>query len=50
MTAAKGILRLTSIIALPDGGKFRNNLLFSDRRVVKVMCSGSGRSIYFFVQ
>lgn len=35
MTAAKGILRLTSIIALPDGGKFRNNLIFSDLRVVE---------------
>lgn len=32
MTAAKGILRLTSIIVLPDGGKFRNNLLFTDLR------------------
>lgn len=43
MTAAKDILKLTSIIALPDGGKFRNNLIFSDPRVVKVMCSVSGK-------
>jgi len=49
MTAAKGILRLTNIIALPDGGKFRNNLIFSDLRVVKVMCSVSGKGIYCFV-
>lgn len=50
MTAAKGILRLTSIIVLLGGGKFRNNLLFTDLKEAKVMCSAPGRGFYFFLQ
>lgn len=49
MTAAEGILRLTSLIAPSHRGKFQNNLVFSDLRVAKVMCSVSERGIYFFV-
>lgn len=46
MIAAKDILRLTSMIAFSERGKFRNNLIFFDLRVVKVMCSVSKKGIF----
>lgn len=46
MIAAKDILRLTIMIAFSERGKFRNNLIFFDLRVVKVMCSVSKKGIF----
>lgn len=47
MIAAEDILRLTSMIVFSERGKFRNNLIFFDLRVVKVMCSVSKKKGVF---
>lgn len=49
MIAAKDILRLTSMIVFSERGKFRNNLIFFDLRVVKVMCSVSKKKEYLLL-